>query len=157
MRHVYTGNNISNLDGNTGTASEVTRQVTLSRSWEARLSLGNIFYSLKSLRDNQDGIATALQTQFYQQPALPPVMPWLNAPAAPPPLQVTRQGDAIQWQADRQAATALRGWTLYQQQGTTWELVQILPAAATEVRVNPGRYALAAVNRANRESWAAIV
>ncbi len=157
MRHIYTGNNISNLNGKAWTISEFEQQVTLSRSWETRLSLGNIFYSLKTLRDNQDGIATALRAQFYQQPALPPVMQWLSTVAAPPPLQVMRQGDTIQWQADRQAATTIRGWTLYQQQGTTWELMQILPATATTVRVNPGRYALAAVNRANRESLGVVV
>ncbi len=150
MRHVYVGNNITRLENKVWQAEEFDRQITISRSWESRLSLGNIFYSMRIIRDNAEGIADLLKANFYQQLALPPIMPWLNTPAASLPTQVRRQGDTISWQLGN--IQNLRCWTLYQKQGNTWQLVQILPATATSVRVSAGDYALSAVDRANRES-----
>jgi uncharacterized lipoprotein YddW (UPF0748 family) len=152
MRHVYVGNNITRLENQVWLAEEFDRQITLSRSWESRLSLGNIFYSMRIIRDNTQGIADLLKANFYQHLALPPVMPWLNPPAATPPTQVRRQGDTISWQIGNNKIQNLRCWTLYQKQGNAWQLVQILPANATSVRVGEGDYALSAVDRANRES-----
>jgi len=157
MRHVYVGNNISRLDGKVWQAGEFDRQITISRSWEARLSLGNIFYSMKALRDNKEGISDLLKTKFYQQLALPPVMEWLHSPIAALPTKVTKQGDTLTWQPGGMDIRNLRCWTLYQQQGSTWQLVQILPPQATSTKINPGTYALCAVDRNNRESLGVII
>lgn len=157
MRHVYTGNNISRLDGKVWQVGEFDRQLTLSRSWEKRLSLGNIFYSMKVLRDNKEGIGDLLKTKFYQSLALPPVMEWLNSPAAATPTKVTKQGDTLTWQVVTNNPSHLRCWTLYQQQGNNWQLVQVIPSAVTSIKINPGTYALCAVDRNNRETLGVVI
>jgi uncharacterized lipoprotein YddW (UPF0748 family) len=157
MRHVYAGNNISRLDGKVWQVGEFDRQLTISRDWFDRLSLGNIFYSMKALRDNKEGISDLLKTKFYQNLALPPVMTWLNSPAATPPTKVTRQGDTITWQNTGNSINSLRCWTLYQQQGNNWQLIRIIPAQATSAKVYPGNYALCGVDRTNRESLGVVV
>ena len=157
MRHVYAGNNISRLDGKVWQVGEFDRQITLSRSWEKRLSLGNIFYSMKALRDNKQGISDLLKTKFYQQLALPPMMEWLNIPAAAPPSKVTKQGDTLTWQAGTNNLSNLRCWTLYQQQGSSWQLVQVIPSSVNSIKINPGTYALCGVDRTNRESLGIVI
>ncbi|MBF9251957.1 family 10 glycosylhydrolase [Pontibacter sp. 172403-2] len=44
---------------------------------------GSVFFSSKSLTDNLAGFRDSLQYNFYQYPALPPVMTWLDS--VPPP------------------------------------------------------------------------
>ena len=157
MRHVYTGNNISRLDGKVWQVGEFDRQIALSRSWSDRLSLGNIFYSMKALRDNKEGISDLLKTKFYQQLALPPVMEWLNISAVTPPSKVTKQGDTLTWQVGANNLSHLRCWTLYQQQGSNWQLVQVIPTSVTSVKINSGTYALCGVDRNNRETLGVVV
>lgn len=156
MRHVYVGNNISRLDGKVWQVGEFDRQISLSRSWERRLSLGNIFYSMKALRDNKEGISDLLKTKFYQQLALPPVMEWLNSPAAGQPSNVTKQGDTLTWQVGTNNLSNLRCWTLYQQQGSSWQLVRVIPGSISSIKINPGTYALCGVDRTNRESLGVV-
>ncbi|NEQ21756.1 MAG: hypothetical protein F6K28_21595, partial [Microcoleus sp. SIO2G3] len=46
---------------------------------------------------------------------------------------------------------------LYKQNGTTWKLVRILDATATTVTVEPGTYALCAVDNLANESTGVVV
>lgn len=153
-RHIYAGNYLSQLDGKTWTKTEFERQVALSRQKATHNSLGNIFFSAKVLRDNRLGIQETFKNSLYPSPALPPTMPWLdNRPPAPPTGVQARAGQ-ITWNS---GPGNVRGWTLYRQQGPTWQLVQILPAHTTRMAVPPGTYALQAVDRLANESAPIVV
>lgn len=153
-RHIYAGNYLSQLDGKAWGKTEFERQVALSRQKAAQNSLGNIFFSAKVLRDNRLGIHETFKTSLYPSPALPPTMPWLdNIPPAPPTGVQARAGQ-LTWNAGN---ADVRGWTLYRQQGPTWQLVQLLNANTTSIPVLPGTYALQAVDRLANESRPIVV
>jgi len=80
-------------------ASEIINQVSLSRSI-GRNYVGQVYWSMKSLMENRGGVSEDLKKKVYQQPALVPPMPWVNAK---PPLtpNVAARGDgtkvAVNW------------------------------------------------------------
>jgi len=147
QRHIYAGNNISRLGA--WPITEIERQIILSRDRAPRLSLGNILYSIKVLREDRQRINYSLQTKIYTQLALPPTMPWIDNTPPPLPGRLTRQGDRLTWQ---HPGGEIRCWTLYKRKGDRWELIQILPAKATSVAIQGGEYALCAVDRNYQES-----
>ena len=77
-------------------ASEITRQVTLSRTI-GRNWAGHAHWSVKSLMQNRDGVSSALSRGAYSAPALVPPMPWVNRTQPLPPA-VSRNGDVVRWQ-----------------------------------------------------------
>lgn len=149
QRHIYPGNNLGQLDGQKWTLEEIEQQVAITRSRTAQQVLGNIFFSMKAFTQNRVGINDRLKSSIYTKPVLAPAISWLTAPAPPLP-QLRVKAGKLTWQP---ASAEIRAWTLYKQNGNTWELVQILSAATTEATVNsPGIYALCGVNRLWQES-----
>ncbi|MEM7556507.1 MAG: family 10 glycosylhydrolase [Cyanobacteria bacterium P01_A01_bin.84] len=153
-RHIYAGNNIARLDGKAWKNQEIIKQITISRSLFNNLSLGNIFFSMDSISRNRQSIAEKFQYALYNQPALPPTMPWrdANPPFSPDRVQVTSK--TISWDAGNQD---IRSWTLYKKESIDWKLQNILPANTTSINISPGTYALCAVDRMNNESSGVLV
>ncbi|AKG23704.1 glycoside hydrolase family 10 protein [Calothrix sp. 336/3] len=154
-RHVYAGNNISQLDGKAWKDEEISKQVKISRNLANNLSLGNIFFSIGSIMENRQGINQTFQESLYPRPALVPTMSWRDntLPAAPKSLQVANR--RLSWQpGDNQE---IRSWTVYQQQGETWTLQRILSPGTTFATVQPGTYAVCAVNKYTQESMGAVI
>lgn len=95
-------------------------QVSLERGWRDNNEVptqmnfcreldnvqGSIFYNSTSLLNNQGGIADSLM-QVYQYPALPPLMPWVDAtkPNAPSTPKITTSDDGIllEWETPQEA------------------------------------------------------
>ncbi len=152
-RHLYIGNNLSQLDGKSWDVTEIDRQVALSRELRSQLSLGNIFFSMKAITSNRQGIADHLQTQIYRQPALAPVLGWRQTPIPEPPKNLRFRGGKLTWAA----STTVRAWTLYCQENNTWVLQNILSASTTAMPLPPGKYALCAVDRISQESVGVVV
>jgi uncharacterized lipoprotein YddW (UPF0748 family) len=154
QRHIYAGNYLSQLN-NGWSVSEFERQVAISRQWSEQLSLGNIFFSMKMFRDNRSGVNNVFKSAVYPTPALPPAMPWLDnePPAAPENVEVS--GNVIRWSAT--SADDIRSWTVYQQQPEGWELLDVLNAETTAIQVQPGIYALRAVDRLANESAEQVI
>jgi uncharacterized lipoprotein YddW (UPF0748 family) len=77
-RHVYPGNAAYKLVEGTPTweASELVRQVNITRSMRDRLALGNVFFSTVQIMKNVKGIQTQLAA-LYKQKAIIPKMDWL--------------------------------------------------------------------------------
>lgn len=152
QRHLYPGNNLGQLDGRSWEVSEIERQVDLTRQLESRLVLGNIFFSMGSIATNRLGISDRFQSATYPVPALAPSLPWLQnlSPALPKRVQV-RDGK-VTWNP-----APVRSWTVYRQEGSTWALLRILPAATTALPLPAGTYALCAVDRLANESAGVIV
>lgn len=153
-RHIYPGNRLSGLDGKDWTISEYQKQVEITRNLAPQLSLGNIFYSMKVFTENRLGVVDSFKTSIYQEPALAPIPTWQDKVTPSLPKRVKSKLGRITWNA---ATEPIRSWTLYQQAADTWKLVQIIESTTTEVKVEPGNYALCAVNNQANESLGVVV
>jgi hypothetical protein len=51
----------------------------------------------------------------------------------------------------------IRSWTLYKQNGDTWTLERVFPGATKVASLQPGTYALCAVDRLANESGGVVV
>jgi uncharacterized lipoprotein YddW (UPF0748 family) len=154
QRHVYAGNNLTEPNNKSRESDEIEKQVKISRSQAAQLSLGNIFFNVGVLMENSQGIADKLQL-LYSKPALPPTLSWQNVtPPAPPTAgQVTNR--KLTWKPSDNSQ--IRSWTVYRQSGDTWTLQRVLPASTTFATVEPGTYAICAVDRLANESAGVVI
>ncbi len=155
QRHIYAGNNIAQLDGKDWKKEEIDKQIQISRNLEKNLSLGNIFYSMISLKENRQGLADHLDNSLYAQPALAPSMSWQDRtpPAQPRELQVTNR--KLNWQPGDNKP--VRSWTLYRQSSNNWQIQRILSAGTNFATVEPGTYAVCAVDRLGNESLGTVI
>jgi uncharacterized lipoprotein YddW (UPF0748 family) len=156
QRHVYAGNNLTEPSNKSRESDEIEKQVKISRSQAAHLSLGNIFFNLSVLRENSQGIADKFQSLLYNKPALPPTMSWQDTIPLPPPIELQVNNRKLSWQpGDNQP---VRSWTLYRQTGDTWTIQRILSAGTTFATVQlAGTYAVCAVDRLANESVGAVI
>ncbi|PMB01624.1 hypothetical protein CI592_17625, partial [Fischerella thermalis CCMEE 5328] len=154
QRHVYAGNNLTEPNNKSRESDEIEKQVKISRSQAEQLSLGNIFFNVGVLMENSQGIADKLQL-LYNKPALPPTLSWQNStpPAPPTALQVSNR--KLTWKPGDNSQ--IRSWTVYRQSGDTWTLQRVLPASTTFATVEPGTYAICAVDRLANESAGAVI
>ncbi|MFB2647124.1 family 10 glycosylhydrolase [Raphidiopsis sp. BLCC-F218] len=150
QRHVYAGNNIGQLDGKVWKNSEIEKQIVISRNLRNNFSLGNIFFSMKSLAENRQGIGEQFKQVYYPRPSIVPTMSWRNQTPPPPPENITFQDGKLNWQ--RGDNRSVRSWTLYRQTGDSWTIQRILSAGTTFATVQPGTYAVCAVDRLGNES-----
>ncbi|MGL5081371.1 MAG: family 10 glycosylhydrolase [Microcoleaceae cyanobacterium] len=153
-RHIYTGNFLSKINTE-WPISEIERQVAISRQGAGKLSLGNIFFSMKVFRDNSKGVNEVFKTSVYPSPALVPPMPWLDNTPPDPPTGVQASAGILTWNPPN--STETRSWALYQLMGNTWALRQVFNVDTTAVRVAPGTYAIRAVDRMANESAEQVV
>ncbi len=154
QRHLYVGNNLGQLDGKAWTLTEIEQQIELTRLAHSKQVVGNIFFSMGALAANRQGISDRFQSATYNTPALPPSMPWLQAPSPALPLAVRFQNQQLTWTA---ASTPPFAWSLYRKEGNAWALREILPGTLTSATLPPGTYALCGVNRLARESPGVVV
>ena len=154
-RHIYAGNYLSQLTGADWPVSEMERQVQISRQEADRLSLGNIFFSMKIFKQNTKGVNDRFKAAIYNQPALGPQMPWIDNEPPLPPIVLGSDYGKITWEAD--VSGDVRSWSLYRQKGNGWELIKILNRDTTSVQVPAGNYALRAVDRLANESPEEII
>jgi hypothetical protein len=155
QKHIYAGNRLSSLDGKDWTIEEYKRQVEISRNLASKLSLGNIFYSMSVLQENRLEVFDKFKTSLYAEPALAPVMSWLDSQLPKPPEKVRVRDGKLTWQA--RESDKIRAWTLYRQVNGSWKLEKVLGADSREIAVESGTYALCAVDRLSRESLGAAI
>ncbi|MBD2628504.1 glycoside hydrolase family 10 protein [Trichormus variabilis] len=149
QRHIYAGNNIGQLDGKVWKNEEIQKQILISRNLAGKFSLGNIFFSMSSIKDNRQGIADQFKS-YYPLPALVPTMSWQNTTPPPPPKNLKFANGKLNWQpTDNQP---VRSWTLYRQTTNNWTIQRILSTGTTFATVQPGTYAVCAVDRLGNES-----
>ena len=155
-RHIYAGIALSRLRRG-WPSSEYVRQVSISRHrkgflwWQQnKLSLGNIFFSMKIFCDNVSGVNDVFKQSVYPTPALPPTMPWLDHYPPSPPIDVTVKSGVISWNLDQSGDVF--SWALYRRTGRHWTLAKVFNKTTTTTKVTPGNYALRAVDRLANES-----
>ncbi|MBF2015150.1 MAG: family 10 glycosylhydrolase [Rivularia sp. T60_A2020_040] len=154
QRHVYAGNTIARLDGEAWTQEEILKQVAISRSLNKSLSLGNIFFSVNAIKENRQNIADKFKSLLYKEPALVPVMQWQNTLPPASPIKVETKNRKITWAT---GGGEIRSWTLYKKTGNDWKLQRILSQGTTAATVEPGTYAVCAVNRIAVQSAGVII
>jgi uncharacterized lipoprotein YddW (UPF0748 family) len=154
-RHIYAANNIAQLDGKSWKLQEITKQIEMTRNLDEKLSLGNIFFSMSSLSENRQGIYDKFKSAIYAKPTLVPTMAWRDALPPFPPTGLTAKNRQLTWKATDERD--VRSWTLYKQSGGSWTLLRILPGATRVATVEPGIYALCAVDRMANESAGVVV
>ncbi|MDJ0737319.1 MAG: family 10 glycosylhydrolase [Nostocaceae cyanobacterium] len=154
-RHIYTGNNIAQLDGKAWKNTEIDKQVRISRSLEGNLSLGNIFFSVSSIMENRQGIADRLKSSLYNQPALIPTIAWRSNIPPSPPTNLRFIPPRLNW--DEASNPDIRSWSLYRQSGNNWTLQRVLSRGTNFATVTPGTYAVCAVDRMGNESVGVVI
>jgi uncharacterized lipoprotein YddW (UPF0748 family) len=158
-KHIYPGNNLGRLDGNKWTVAEINQQIAITRNSKDKLALGNVFFSMKAFSENRQQIYDNFKSTTYIEPALVPVMPWKNGTAPPRPtgIEVKKEGNSTVLKWNNAADNNIRFWTLYQKNDNNWKLLKILNAGTAEIAIEPGIYALCAVNRMAIESVGVLV
>src|SRR5919199_3143309 len=154
-RQIYPGNNLSKLDGKDWPISEYERQVKITRNLAPKLALGNIFYSMKPFTENRLGVFDRFKTSLYAELALVPTMPWLGTVAPAIPDDVGIKDGQLTWKTP--TSGNIRSFSLYKQNTDTWKLVRVIDAATTTVAIEPGTYALCAVDNLANESVGVVV
>ncbi len=155
QRHIYAGNNIGQLDGKAWKDEEIEKQVKITRNLAGDLSLGNIFFSMSSIKENRQGISDKFKSSLYPRPAIVPTMSWQNAVLPSPPKELQFNSPKLNWQhGDNQP---VRSWTLYRQSGDTWVLERVLSAGTNFATVQSGTYAVCAVDRLGNESLGVVI
>ncbi|MBB5351434.1 uncharacterized lipoprotein YddW (UPF0748 family) [Haloferula luteola] len=106
-------------------ASEITRQVGLSRQVGRKNYVGHIQWSMKGLMQNRGGVANLLKEGAYAEPALVPPMPWMGQrQVGRPSAQASASGGQLQirWKSgDGQTAkVAVMG-----RKGRTWRMLGV--------------------------------
>ena len=76
------------------TPNEVCRQIRLNRTISE--VKGSVYFSMRSLMNNLQGVCDSLRTDYYRYPALPPAALPL-APAALPPDSIQLTGHVLTW------------------------------------------------------------
>ncbi len=154
-RHIYTGNNLGQLDGKSWKLPEINKQVEISRKLIGKLSLGNIFFSMSAFSENRQGVYNSFKSSVYAQPALVPPMPWRDALTPLPPTALEVKDGKLAWKAAEERD--IRSWTLYKKNGANWVLERVLSGATRVATVTPGTYALCSVDRLANESAGVVV
>jgi uncharacterized lipoprotein YddW (UPF0748 family) len=149
-RPIFAGNYLSQLGTSTSwTVDELALQASISRSYAASGSLGNIWYNIDPLMDDLDGVASTFAAELYSAPALTPVLPaFTGATFAPPAVSL----DGTTADVSHPSAEEVRAWTVYAADGAGWRLDRIVPARVAQIALLPGEWAVAAVSRAGVES-----
>ena len=150
QRHIYPGNRLSVLDGKDWPISEYERQVEITRNLASKQALGNIFYSMKPFTENRLGVFDRFKTSLYAETVLAPSMAWLGT--TPPAIAdgVGVKEGKLTWKPA--VSEDIRAWTIYQQDAGNWKLLRVIDAATTDVTLEPGTYALCAVDKLANES-----
>jgi len=104
-------------------AREVLRQIEHSRTRLPRGEGGHLHFSMVALMQDRDGLAEALRTGLYAQPALVPATTWLAGPdpdreATGP--RLARQANGSVAIEARPGARAATRWSVWRRRGEAW-------------------------------------
>jgi uncharacterized lipoprotein YddW (UPF0748 family) len=153
-RHIWPGMNSLNV-GEKWPPSEIVNQINATRRFADG---GQIHWSISALMKNT-ALDAALQHDSYQQPALIPASPWLDAtPPARPKLTVSPWKNSVTIHWENGAAEPARWWVLQCRIKTVWT-TEIFPANESGrycENFQPDAIALRAVDRTGNLSAPAI-
>ncbi|HZZ42597.1 MAG TPA: family 10 glycosylhydrolase [Tepidisphaeraceae bacterium] len=161
-RHIWPGLGVHNVGARgpkAWKAEEALNQIELTR-WRPE-STGEVYFSMKVLQHDRDGLATKLKNGPYKEPALVPATPWLGGKAPKTPKMILTIGNNDELKASWQATGGGKVWqyALWVRYGSTWHF-RVLPAEQMSIQLNDDKalggpvteVALSAVDRLGNES-----
>jgi uncharacterized lipoprotein YddW (UPF0748 family) len=152
--HLWPGQYTSrtNPEGGNWKPSQVVRQIQYARRKGAS---GTVHFSMKALQNDWNGIANGLKSDVYQEPALVPASPWLDA--RPP-----RLPEVASWSPSSKLLTIsspdfdARFAMVYRLAGEAWKPLQRLGASSGTVEISRWNgadpLALSLIDRVGNES-----
>lgn len=136
------------------TTGEIAREVELTRS--SPETMGTIYFSLKSLRNDMGGIQSALRDRIYQRDAIIPEFTWIKsgAPSAPE-VTISRDGQLVRVSWTERGPRRAFWFVVYAKDKDGWSC-SILPASERSVALSADRkieeIIVTSVDRLGRES-----
>lgn len=154
-RYIFTGNYLSQIGSSAAwSVDEILTQVELSRTYRDLGSMGNIYFHIGPLVSDAYGVGTAIVDNFYDGPVLtPPLAAKIGETIAPP--WVEQDGASVTLSA--QDETPLRAWVVYEDAGSGFELVDIVPLGTDTFELSSGTWAISAAARSGVESRGVLV
>ena len=163
-RHLWPGNGAHSVRKsadvaparNAWPAEELLKQIELTREI-VKNGPGNVFFSIKCIFDNRDGITKKLEEGLYKEQALVPASPWLGeeVPAKPEvSAKKSSQGVALTLKSGDGKPPWL--WVVRTRSGDAWT-TEIVPGRETRkllkasANATPEEVAVSAVTRIGRE------
>jgi len=131
-RHLWPGINSIKV-GAGWQANEITNQIGLARK-QPGVS-GHIHWSFSALKNDADGLASALESRIYTQPALVPASPWLstNAPGRPSFFISGLKSGNLRFMCGPAKDTQAWLWVIQTKSGGEWQTE--IAAGGTRTRV----------------------
>jgi hypothetical protein len=125
--------------------SELQTQVALTRA-KAPTAAGAAWFRTQHLRDDLQGLRTALATQTYAQRALPPPLATRRGATLAAPMLSLNGATATLTHA---SPAALRGYAVYRLVGGVFRFERL---SSSPVTLSTGTWALSAVDKTGVES-----
>lgn len=153
-RYIFSGNFLERLGEPSWDLAEFEAQLMLNRQALPEGGAGEIFFHIRPIQQDRDGIRDLLRSSFYPRPALtPPLAAASGPPPVPPELEIAGGNVMI----DHPMRSSLRGWVVYSDAGGGFQISAIHPAATSVLDLGPGRHAVTAVDRFGLESMGSLV
>ena len=164
QRHLWPGNGAHSVRKsadvpaarNAWPAEEVIKQIELTREI-VKNGPGNVFFSIKCIFDNRDGLTDKLKAGVYKEPALVPASPWLGDEIpAKPEVSAKKQSEGVALNLKAADGKPPWLWVVRWRSGDDWT-TEIVPGRQTrmllktEGGVAPEEVAVSAVTRLGRE------
>jgi uncharacterized lipoprotein YddW (UPF0748 family) len=153
-RNIWPGVNADRVGGK-WKADEIVNQVKLTRNLLGA-GAGTVYWSMKSLLQDNGGLDEALTNHVYDEPALIPASPWLDAKfLLKPKLKIGERGD-LEWKPALYDRISL--WLLQTKENGHWR-TRIFPGNETGTVINgsPDIIALTAIDRCGVASPAVVM
>ncbi len=152
---VMPGNYLSKLGTDSDwTLDELRAQMDITRATPG--TAGNIFFQIEPFAENLQGVRDVFRDEYYATPALtPPLATAVDATLAAPSVTPTDDGALVAVDA------SLRAVTVYREDGDAFVPSTLAPvvtaATAITLPLEPGRWAVAVVDRRGVESPAVVL
>ncbi|MDP2340230.1 MAG: family 10 glycosylhydrolase [Deltaproteobacteria bacterium] len=149
-RFVVAGLNLTELGSDDAwTMDEYRSELEIIRAHDDEGAKGAILYHADPLVEDRDGAGVVFGTELWATPALlPPVVVDERIPAVP---TVTVAGRSVSLSDN----TGGHGHAIYRDNAGTFELQQL--SSSSSLELSPGRYAISAVGKNDRESQGVVV
>lgn len=132
-RHLWPSNNASQTLNGTWPVQEIVDQVSVTRNTPG--ATGNVLYSVKGIRDDTNGLRSALKASLYSVPALPPTSPWRDAvPPLRPNSFIAQSGGNLLLSWSQSGPEPSHWWTVQLLVGDVWQ-TRLLPGATTSLSI----------------------
>jgi len=135
-RHVWPGiasSRILSSDDKNRPASEMTRQIDITRQVCSPSGPGHLHWSMAALREDRGGLRSKLKVS-YAEGAIPPASPWLGS-TPPGPVYVAPAEIGGGLQLSFKPAPDVRWRVIQVRSGKTWSTLRLVPGGENTYRL----------------------